>query len=277
MVDISHSSWAERDADNNSPSPNGVQVGYAPTTIGPILWATKGAIKRERNRINAFYTATGTAAALVLTLQVAPDGLTKGDRYAFFSSQTNTGAMTLNINGLGAKSILQQDGAALNAGQVVAGTATTVIYDGAAFRLENYVSNPKFSGTLTVDAVEATTLTGAHVGSGSGLTNLNATQLTSGTVADIRLPATMTGKTFSSAVTVTGALTATTLAGNGSAVTNVNALTLAGYTPATLPVSTAVQNTINSLGNASTKNFFYGTAAPASNFGADGDVYFRYE
>ncbi|MGQ8630901.1 hypothetical protein ACUTJJ_05365 [Agrobacterium sp. DKPNP3] len=276
MVDISHSSWTERDADNNSPSPNGIQTGYAPTTVGPILWATKGAIKRERNRINAFYTATGSAAALVLTLQVAPDGLNKGDRYAFFSSQTNTGAMTLNINGLGAKAILQQDGAALKAGQIVANTATTVIYDGTAFRLENYVSNPKFTGTLTVDAVEATTFTGAHVGNGSALTNLNASQLT-GTIADDRLPVTMIGKTFSSAVTVNGALTATTLVGNGASVTNVNAVTLAGYTPATLPVSTAVQTTINGLGNASTKNFFYGTAAPASNFGADGDVYFRYE
>lgn len=277
MVDIIDPKWSEQDAANNGAAPDGIQGAYAPSTIAPILRSTRAAVKRAFNKINAIYTTTGTATALALTFGVVPAGLAKGERIAFFASQTNTGAMTLNVNGFGAKQILQQDGAALKAGQVVAGTATTVIYDGTAFRLENYVSNPKFTGTLTVDAIEATTLTGAHVGSGNGLTNLNASQLTSGTIADVRLPTAMAGKTFSSDVTINGGLTATTLVGNGASVTNVNAITLAGYTPATLPVSTAVQSTINSLGNASTKNFFYGTAAPATNFGADGDVYFRYE
>ncbi|NTF34246.1 hypothetical protein [Rhizobium skierniewicense] len=236
MVDISHSSWTERDADNNAPSPNGIQIGFAPSTVSQILQATKGAIKRERNRINAFYTTTGTATALVLTLQVTPNGLTKGDRYAFFSSQTNTGEMTLNVNGLGPKQILQKDGAALKAGQIVAGSATTVIYDGTAFCLENYVSNPKFTGTLTVDAVEATTLTGAHVGNGSGLTNLNALSLT-GTIDDARLPATMAGKTFSTQVTansgvnITGALNVSgAFTANGTAtVGGSRVLTMADF------------------------------------------------
>ncbi len=192
MVDISHSSWAERDADNNSPSPNGIQNGFPPSTVGPILQATKAAVKRSYNQINAIYTTTGTAAALVLTFTVAPAGLIKGARYAFFASQTNTGAMTLNVNGLGAKSILQQDGAALAAGQIVTGSAITVIYDGAAFRLENYASNPKFSGTVSADAVAATTMTattitGTYTGNGAALTALNASQLTSGTLPNARI------------------------------------------------------------------------------------------
>lgn len=277
MADISNNTWTELDEGNTAPYPNGMAPGTDAPKLYPIIRSTMGAIKRAYNQTNAIYTTTGTAIALVLTFAVAPAALVKGARYAFFVSQTNTGAMTLNINGLGAKSILQQDGAALKAGQIVSGSAICVIYDGAAFRLENYVGNPKFSGTISADAIEATTITGAHVGNGVGLTALNASNIATGTVDDARLPATMSGKTFSSAVTVNATLTATTLAGNGASVTNVNALTLAGYTPATLPVSTAVQSTINSLGNASTKNFFYGTAVPASNFGADGDVYFRYE
>ncbi|POO56244.1 hypothetical protein [Agrobacterium rosae] len=169
MVDISDPKWSEQDVANNGAAPDGIQGAYAPSTIAPILRSTRGAVKRERNRINAVYTTSGTATALALTFAVAPDALRKGDRYAFFASQTNTGAMTLNVNGLGAKAILQQDGAALAAAQIVSGSATTVIYDGAAFRLENYVSNPKFTGTLSVDAVAATTITtsGAMTASGT--------------------------------------------------------------------------------------------------------------
>ncbi len=192
MADISASNWNEQDVLNNSAAPNGLPKGAQPSAVQLVTTDTRGAVKRFWNRINAFYTTTGTASALILTMQMAPAGYVKGERLAFFSSQSNTGAMTLNVNGLGAKSILQQDGAALAAGQIVAGSATTVIYDGAAFRLENYASNPKFSGTISADAVAATTMTattftGTYSGNGAALTALNASQLTSGTLPNARI------------------------------------------------------------------------------------------
>ncbi|XUY25860.1 hypothetical protein RMR21_009605 [Agrobacterium sp. rho-8.1] len=217
MTDISSTDWTPQDEGNISASPNGSQGGFAPNTIPPTIRAIRGAVKRAHNKINAILTTTGTATALVLTHTVAPASLVKGERYAFFASQTNTGAMTLAVNNLGAKSILQQDGTALKAGQVVAGTATCVVWDGTAFRLENYVSNPKFSGTLTADAltvptINGTTITGTLSGNGAAITALNGSNITIGTIDDARLPATMAGKTFSTQVTansgvnITGAL-----------------------------------------------------------------------
>lgn len=198
MVDISDPKWSEVDADNNGVAPDGIQGSYSPKTVAPILRATRGSVKRAYNKINAIYMTTGTATALVLTLAATPDALVKGERYAFFASQTNTGAMTLNVNGLGAKSILQQDGAALKAGQVVSGSAVAVIYDGTNFRLENYISNPKFSGTVSADAF---TTTGAL------------------TAASLTLTGTLSaGATTVASLTSTGALTGSSVYSGGMTV-----------------------------------------------------------
>src|SRR5690606_3796588 len=63
-------------------------------------------------------------------------------------------------------------------------------------------------------------------GNGSGLTNLNASNLSSGTVPSDRLPSTIGGnKTFSDNVTVGGTIT-----GNGSGLTNLNASNLSSGT-----------------------------------------------
>lgn len=50
----------------------------------------------------------------------------------------------------------------------------------------------------------------------------NATNLTFGTISDARLPSTMTGKTFSSGISVTGTATATLFSGSGASLTALN-------------------------------------------------------
>lgn len=177
--DISDNTWSENEEENNSASPDGLQGGYAPSTISPTVRGTRAGIKRSWNRINASTTSTGTATASVLTYSMGPAVYKKGERFAFWANATNTGAMTLNINALGAKSILRSNGSALIAGDITANCFTELVYDGTAFRL-----------VLSI------------VGNGSALTNLNASNLATGTVDDVRLPETMTGKTFSSKVTV---------------------------------------------------------------------------
>ena len=210
MVDIIDPKWSELDASNNSAAPDGIQGNYAPSTVAPILRGTRAGVKRFYNRINAIYTATGSAAALALTFAQAPSGYSKGERIAFFPNATNTGAMTLNINSMGAKSILSADGTPLNAGDITSGQFTEVVHDGSAFRLVTG-SGQKFTGTITAGGfstngtVTGTTLAGTHTGNGAALTALNASNIATGTIADARLPVSMAGKTFvgDTAVTTT--------------------------------------------------------------------------
>jgi hypothetical protein len=80
-------------------------------------------------------TAGGTANALTLSIGGEPGSYAAGQRYAFVVAANNTGAATLAVNGLGAKSIRRPDGSTLAAGDLVAGTLVAVTYDGTNFRL----------------------------------------------------------------------------------------------------------------------------------------------
>jgi hypothetical protein len=105
--------------------PNGELVFPTPQPAGP-------------NAAEAYWwggTAGGTANALTLSIGGAPGSYAAGQRYAFVVASNNTGAATLAINSLGAKSIRRPDGNTLAANDLVAGNLVAVTYDGTNFRL----------------------------------------------------------------------------------------------------------------------------------------------
>jgi hypothetical protein len=60
----------------------------------------------------------------------------------FRAGADNTGASTINVNGLGVKNILNPDGSALAASQINANGVYTIIYDGVAFQMQITNSMP---------------------------------------------------------------------------------------------------------------------------------------
>ena len=82
----------------------------------------------------SYATATGTNA-LTLTLTPAATKLVVGAEYKFKNTTTNTGNVTLNINGLGVKSVLQNGGTQLKVGSLKAGYIYSVMWDGSNFIL----------------------------------------------------------------------------------------------------------------------------------------------
>ena len=86
-------------------------------------------------------TSGGAANAQTLTLAPIITAYAAGQRYSFIAGFTNTAAATLNINGVGTKSIFNvATGAAIGAGEIVATRAYEVIYDGTQFLLLNDVT-----------------------------------------------------------------------------------------------------------------------------------------
>ena len=86
-------------------------------------------------------TSGGAANAQTLTLAPTITAYAAGQRYSFIAGFTNTAAATLNINGVGTKSIFNvATGAAIGAGEIVATRAYEVIYDGTQFLLLNDVT-----------------------------------------------------------------------------------------------------------------------------------------
>ena len=86
--------------------------------------------------INSLITVTGTntltgAATPTLT------GYTTGQQFTFVVANTNTAAVTLNIDGNGAKNIYKNGTQALTAGDLRVGKMAAVVYDGTQFQLLN--------------------------------------------------------------------------------------------------------------------------------------------
>ena len=130
-------------------------------------------------------TVSGTDT-LTGSLTPAITAYATGNLFSFVAANTNTGATTINLNSLGAKSITRQGASALIAGDLVSGQVYLIEYDGTRFQLINPsnlgVSTISFGSTgltpstATSGAVTvAGTLAAANGGTGTSGTTANLT------------------------------------------------------------------------------------------------------
>lgn len=84
-------------------------------------------------------TLDGSSTANAHVLNPSPSILQyrQGQVVSYLTTAENTGAVTLNINGKGAKDLLNANGAALEAGELPAGRQVVAVYDDTAFRVVN--------------------------------------------------------------------------------------------------------------------------------------------
>lgn len=79
----------------------------------------------------AYIADTGAANAYVITPTNAPPAYAGGETFKFVPANANTGAATLNRNGLGAKAIVHPDGTVLRGGDIPALGLVEVTYQAA--------------------------------------------------------------------------------------------------------------------------------------------------
>jgi hypothetical protein len=102
------------------------QATQARTNIGA---EATGVAATEVQKGSARYSAdTGAANAAVVSYAPAITVLTDGMVLLFAAAATNTGATTLNVNGLGAKPVLGEAQAPLQGGEIVANGKCTVVW-----------------------------------------------------------------------------------------------------------------------------------------------------
>jgi len=154
-------------------------------------------------------TVTGTDT-LTGTLTPALAAYATGNKFSFIAAATNTGAATININSLGAKSITKQGSTALSAGDIVSGQIYIIEYDGTRFQLINPstvsgVSSISFGSTGLTPSTStsgAVTVAGTLAASngGTGLTSLGTGVATFlATPSSANLAAALTDETGSGA------------------------------------------------------------------------------
>ena len=120
---------------------------------------------------------TGSANTYAVTLNPVPSAYTEGMGVEIKVNVSNTGASTINVNSLGAKSILNSKGAALTAGKLTLNSIVTLRYNGTNFILQGEsatgtaTASDLISGkTADTDAGLITGIIVDKVGSGTVIT-----------------------------------------------------------------------------------------------------------
>ncbi len=100
-----------------------------------------------------FYPDTGSANTYVLTTSPLMTAIPAGAVFNFQAGHANTGASTLNVDGLGAIAIKKNGGTGtsvgpdLAAGDIAAGQIVTLMYDGADFQMQSTLGNAAGGGS----------------------------------------------------------------------------------------------------------------------------------
>ena len=133
-----------------TPTANLPMGGYAHTGVGDATARTQYA-KVSQIQDGEYVTLSSVSGADTITATCAPSitAYAAGQSFKFTAAGANTGAVTLNINSLGAKAVTKEGATALAAGDIASGAVVWVDYDGTRFQLTSGRSVQPLDATLT--------------------------------------------------------------------------------------------------------------------------------
>jgi hypothetical protein len=132
----------------NIPMGNNKITGLAPGTSGTDA-ANLSQVQSSAAKLLQSVTGTDTITAAMVP---ALTSYSAGQMFYFVAAGDNTGAVTINIDSLGAKSVTRDGSTALVAGDIVSGEVALIVYDGTRFQLlnGNSFTNLNVSNNLTL-------------------------------------------------------------------------------------------------------------------------------
>ena len=141
----------------NTPTANLPMGGFRHTAPGAATARDQyGRVAETQDSVHVYAADTGTANVYAIALSPAITAYATGQRFVFKALNANSGASTLNVNTLGAKSVLKHHDQALVSGDIEALGIYEVVYDGTGFQLVSPLANAPAGGTLS-NIVEDTT------------------------------------------------------------------------------------------------------------------------
>lgn len=185
----------------------------------------------------------GSINTLVVSLDFAPSAYVFGLEMTVKVGNTNTGPSTVNVNGLGNKSVLRADGSPLQAGDLTTGRIVHLVYDGSSFQI---------LGASEAVALAAETAAAASAAASAGSATTAFGYQTNAAASAAAAAASATAAAASAAAAATTVSGYLALAGG----TMTGTLTLAGAPSSNL--------------HAATKKYVDDIAIAAGSFTADG-------
>lgn len=126
--------WEPQEQNNQDAPPNGFPEGMEYSDVNNSAREVMAVLARFYRDENGSLTATGIND-LTFTTNAAYPLLYQGLRIGFRATNTNTGAMTIQLNALSAAPFLNTAGAIMQAGSIAAGLVYFAVYNGSAFQL----------------------------------------------------------------------------------------------------------------------------------------------
>lgn len=144
-----------------TPTANLPMGGYKHTNLGSGS-ALTDSVNLGQVQSSASQWLSGVSGTDTITAGISPTpaAYAAGQTFRFVSAGANTGAVTLNISSLGAKSVTKNGTTALAAGDIPSGAVVEVVYDGTRFQVIGVSQTSPFidSTALVKGSADATKL-----------------------------------------------------------------------------------------------------------------------
>lgn len=115
-----------------APDASTTTKGIVKMSTAPVSPTSPIAVGDNDYRLNPnnYAADAGSNDTYVITLSNVPASYVTGQKFVFKANTANTGTATLNVNSLGAKTIVRSDGTTLLTGDILANQIVEVIYNG---------------------------------------------------------------------------------------------------------------------------------------------------
>lgn len=133
-----------------------------------------------QNSSLSYLTSVSGADTITASAPISLAAYAAGQQFRFIAAGANTGAVTLNINGIGAKSVTKNGATALAAGDIPNAAVVEVTYDGTQFqvtKIKQGTASVYDVGTSANNVVQLNGSAQLPAVDGSLLTGINTTQI----------------------------------------------------------------------------------------------------
>jgi hypothetical protein len=141
------------------PTANLPMGNYAHTNVGNATARTMYAsASQAQDSTLTYLTSVSGTNAITASAPISMTAYATGQVFHFIASGTSTGAVTININAIGIKSIVRVNGSPLLTGDIPLGSAVQIMYDGTNFQLLGLsVAADVNAGLTSLTTINATT------------------------------------------------------------------------------------------------------------------------
>lgn len=188
-----------------TPTANLPMGGYKHTNVADASARTDyGKVSQIQDGGYMMLASVSGADTITATISPAITAYALGQFFTFVSAGANTGAVTLNINTIGAKAVTKEGTTALAAGDIASGAVVNVVYDGTQFQLVSGRSVQPLDAQLTtlagITAQQATDLAAVSTFMGTVLDDADAATMrsTTGTEPTLIAESTVSGAAVTS-------------------------------------------------------------------------------